>query len=637
MRAGPTRIELATFRVTGERSNQLSYGPSRLNPNKLLRQNQHHDKIILGMNNKDIARLLRSVAAAYEVKDDDRFRIAAYQRAAASIEHLSTEIKDLWDDQRLDEVPGVGKNLAEHLDELFRTGKVKHFTQLFKDLPPAMFAFLDVPGIGPKTAFKLSTTLGITNSKNAIARLKKAANEGKIAKIEGFGRQSEKAILESITKLSRPKQAARMLLPFASTLAGKIIGYMKETNAVERIDSLGSLRRQAATVGDLDFAVATKNPDDVISHFVKYPKIKKVIASGKNTVRVILETGQQLDLKTQSPAQYGSMLQHYTGSKQHNIHLREIAQKMGLSLSEYGIKDTKNSKLRTFQSEKDFYKALKMDWIPPELREDMGEIEAAQLGKLPKLVETENIKGDLHIHSDYPIEPSHDLGLSSMEEIIKKAITLGYEYIGFSEHNPSFSQHTPSKITSILKRKKEAIDKIKYSSKKSVLKSGINVLNGLEVDIRADGSLAIPNEAVSALDYIIASIHSRFDMSREKMTARILTGLDNPRVKILGHPTGRMLGQREGYEVDWDALFSFCLKKDIWLEVSSWPNRLDLPDVYVKEAVKKGVKIVINSDSHYAGDLDLMPYGVSVARRGWATKKDVINTLSFKNLNARMA
>ena len=577
------------------------------------------------MTNKEVARLLKEVSAALEVKGGNRFKIAAYDRVATAIEHATSEVKDLWDDNKLQEIPGIGVNLSAYLDELFRKGKVAHFERIFRNLPPAMFEFLEIPGIGSKTAYKLCRELKIKEAKTALPRLKEALKAGKIRLIEGFGEQSEKDILEGLESLK--KHSERMLLPFAWELAQKVIEYLARGKIGVRIKPLGSLRRMAATVGDIDLAVATTQPKKAIERFVSFPEVKEVVVSGGNTARIIHHNGRQIDLKTMNPQAYGALLQHFTGSKQHNIHLREIAQKKGLSLSEYGIK--KGGKIKKYAAEETFYQALGMAWIPPELREDTGEIEAAQKKELPQLVELKDIKGDLHVHSNFPIEPSHDEGADTFEVLLNKAQELGYEYLGLSEHNPSSSQHNSNQIIEILKRKKEEIDKLNYSR---VKKLSVYALNSLEIDIKPDGSLALPEKALKYLDFAIASIHSSFKMSRQEMTRRVLTSLAHPKIKILGHPTGRKIGEREGYELDWEKIFAFCLKNNKYLEINAWPNRLDLPDTLVREAVKIGVKMVINTDAHAVGQLDLMPYGVAVARRGWATKNDIINTMGYNEL-----
>lgn len=577
------------------------------------------------MDNASLARLLRAISAAYDIKEENIFKVVAYDRAAAAIERATSDIKDIWDEGELDTIPGVGKSIASHLDRLFKTGTVPHFIKVMQGLPPAMFEFLDIPGIGPKTAYKLCLGLGIKDAQNAIVKLREAAKKSKISRIEGFGRQSEKDIIEGIDRIDKKKK--RMILPYAWELAQKVIDYLVEGKVGEKTDPLGSLRRMTATVGDIDLAIATKKPARVIKRFLEFPGTVQKIVAGKNTARIIHRSGHQIDLKTMKPAAYGALLQHFTGSKQHNIHLREIAQKKGLSLSEYGIKRVK--KVYQFADEKDFYNALGMDWIPPELREDTGEIEASLGHSIPNLVEIKDLKGDLHLHSNFPIEESHDPGQNSMEEMIRVAEELGYEYLGFAEHNPSQSHHSAENVLSLLKRKKEKIDKLNCSRTNKLLK---RIFNGLEIDIKPDGNLAIPEKALSLLDYAIVSIHTEFEMPEKDMTRRVLRALDHPKIKIFGHPTGRKLNYREGYELDWETIFNFCKKKKIWLEINAWPDRLDLPDSLVCIAVKNGVKMIISSDAHAANQLDLVKWGISVARRGWAQKSDIINTLTYDRI-----
>ena len=587
--------------------------------------------------NADIAQMLRRVAAVYEIRED-RFRSLAYQRAADSIEHAAVEIKDLWDEGKLDTLPGIGKNLAQHLNTLFKTGRVPHFEKLFRTVPASVFIFLEIPGVGPKTAYRLTCELKIKEEKGALEKLKEAAQTGKVSQIPGFGEKSAKQILEGILALEKKSVIEkRMLLPYADIIAQEIINYLKKSPAVLEAYPLGSLRRQVATIGDIDIAVKTEKPKEVIHHFTNYPKIKKVLERGEKALcRVILENNRQIDLRTQAPQNFGAMLQYFTGSKHHNIALREFALKKGLSLSEHGIKKVKSQsarrriKVKSFATERDFYHYLGLGWIPPELREGSGEIEAAAKGRLPRLVEKKDIKGDLHLHSNFEIEPSHDLGENTMEEMVAWAIANGYEYLAFSEHNPSLSQHREKEIIELIKRKKEQIEQINYSIKKGHFKRAKNVnfyvMNSLEVDIRPDGSLALPEKALSLLDFLIVSIHTQFNLSQEKMTQRILRGLEHPKAKILGHPTGRLLNQREGYELNWEKLFSFCQKNNKMLEVNAYPNRLDLPDFLIREAVKRKIKLAINSDSHALEQMEFIKYGVATARRGWAQKEDIINT-----------
>jgi len=579
------------------------------------------------MTNLEIAKLFRAVAAAYQLKGEDKFRTIAYQNASVAIEHSTSELKDLWDEGKIDEIPGVGKKMIEHLDELFRTGKVKHFEDLIKGFPEAMFELMEIPGIGAKTAFKLTKELGITRAKNAVKKLEEAAKEGRISKIEGFGKESEAKILQSIEEVkSREK---RFLLPYAAKIAEDIVDWLKRNPQVIEAEPLGSLRRQVSTVGDIDIAVSSKNSRKVIEHFVRYPKKSKIIEKGNVTASIKLPSGVQVDLMVQPPDSFGSLLQHFTGSKQHNIKLRTYALKKGLSLSEYGIQ--KGGKLYKTETEEDFYKTLGMVWIPPELREDTGEIEAAVDNKIPDLVKLEDLKGDFHIHSNFWLETSHDPGVNSMEEYIKEAERLGYQYLAFSEHNPKISEKK-SKILDMLKRKKEKIDQLNYSRETNENIRVKKIFNSLEVDIRPNGELSLPEEGFELIDFAIASLHSSFKGSKKAQTARVLKSLKNPKVKIFGHPTARKINEREGVDLEWEEVFEFCLKYKKWLEINSWPERLDLPDVLVRDAVKRGVKLVICTDSHAVEHMNGIRYGVSVARRGWAEKKDIINTLPYDKI-----
>lgn len=578
------------------------------------------------MTNEEIAKLLRSVAAAYQVKGkgpQDKFRIIAYERAADVIDSLTTEIKDLWKEEKLDEIEGIGTAIDQYLNELFLTGKVKHFKELFSDLPEAMFELLDIPGLGAKRALKLTKTLGITKAHGAVEKLAEAAEKGRIREIEGFGEQSEKDIIEAIKEVK--ERIKRYLLSYALPIAEDVVSWMKKNPKVDQINLLGSLRRRAPTVGDIDIAVASSSPEEVIEHFLEYPKKLRKIEAGETTASILLPNGVQVDLMVQPPNGYGALLQHFTGSKQHNIALREYAITKGLSLSEHGIKH--DGKVKRYTNEEDFYKALGMDWILPELRENTGEIQASLSEKLPKLIELGDIKGDLHMHSNFLTDVSHDPGSDSMEEMIKEAEKLGYEYIAFSEHNPK-SEATEREVLEMLKQKKDRVEKINTTLKGSVK----HIFNSLEIDIQASGNLALPEKAFDLLDFVIVSLHSSFRLPIKEQTKRILKGLEHPKAKIFGHPTGRKLNERPGVQLEWDRIFDFCKKYNKWLEINSWPERLDLPDVLVRETVKRDIKLVINTDSHAANQLGGIYYGVTVARRGWATKEDVVNTLEYNDI-----
>jgi DNA polymerase (family 10) len=590
-------------------------------------------RIKKNMNNQEIADLLKAVAAAYEIKKENLFRIRAYDNAADSIEHATREAKDLWEEGRIESLSGVGKNIALHIDELFRTGSVKHFKLVFKNIHPSVFEFIQIPGIGPKTANKLANIMQIKEAKKAVNRLKRAAQQGKIRVIEGFGEDSELAILKGIEEFERREN--RILLPIATRISDEIINFFKKCDAVLEVDTLGSLRRRSATVGDIDISISTKNAAEVINHFKAYPGIKRLLVAGVNTARATLRSGQQVDVKTQTPDSYGALLQHFTGSKNHNIHLRELAQARGWSLSEHGIK-TKTKKEK-FKDEKSFYGKLGLEWIQPELREDVGEIEAAKNNKLPKLVNLKQIKGDLHLHTNYAWKSSHDAGVNSIQDLVDKAVSLGYDYIGIGDHNPSISAYSEKEITRHVERRTEIIEEHNYSLVNRSEKSTLKLLNTLEIDIRANGKLALGIAALKYLDYAVVSIHSSMRMSKDKMTDRILKGLSHPKAKILGHPTGRLLNTREGYEVDWQKLFKFMHNNHKFLEINAWPTRLDLPDTLVRRAVENNVKLVVNTDAHATDHMDLIRYGIDVARRGWATANDIINTESYKRIKELLA
>src|SRR3989344_1540037 len=580
------------------------------------------------MDNEQISKLLRNIATAYTIKNEKKFRfqIIAYQKASDTIKNLTSEIKEYYKEDRLDELSGIGTSIRGHLIELFQKVRVKQFEWALKDIPQSVFVLIDVPGFGPKRAYKLVNEFNLTNPKTAIEDLEKIAEQGKIASLSGFGEKSQSDIIRSISEFRLGKgKTTKMILPYALEIAEKIIEYLKTCRDVKKAEPVGSLRRKSPTVGDIDIAVASYNPESVISHFISYPHKERVMEKGDITASMLVSGGRQVDLMVQPPESFGSLLQHFTGSKSHNIALREFAIKKGLSLSEYGIKSGRYKKIRKYDTEERFYDALEADWIPPEIRENTGEIELAVSHKLPQLIELGDIKGDLHIHSSFPIEPSHDLGKNSIEEMLNKAKGLNYEYFGFSEHNPSISKHTNSQVYALISKRNAEIEQIKLKTK------SIRILKLLEVDILPSGKLAIDNKSLDVLDAVIVSVHSVFKMGKQDMTKRVISGLSHKKAKILAHPTGRMLNERPGYELDFHKIFEFCVKNDKALEINCWPTRLDLPDILIQQAIQNNVKLIINTDSHSTSDMNLMKYGVSMARRGWAKKSDMLNTLGYND------
>ena len=560
--------------------------------------------------NREVAELLSNVSAAYQVKGANLFQIRAYDSAADAIEHATSEVKDLWEAGQMDQIPGIGAHMANYLDEYFTTGKAKHFEALFKEIPEDMFEFLKVPGIGPKTAYKLAKS-GVVSIEDLEQRIKSSWLVKK-----GFGEKSLENILRGIEEFIR--KSDRILLPVAGEVAKRVIEYLKKHKDVIAADPLGSLRRRVTTVGDIDISVASKNPKSVVDHFVKFPELERVVEAGERTATIVLRNGIHIDLMVQPPERYGSLLQHFTGSKLHNIHIRKIAKEKSLSLSEYGIKkvDEKGGQfaqdsLFKCETEEEFYKKLGMDYIPPEIREDTGEIEAALEHKLPKLIEFADVKGDLQSHSIW--SDGHD----SIAEMANVAAALGREYIALTDHSyPSVNFD---------ERLKE-IEQFNYSQSK------IRVISGLEVNINADASLQVPDEVLAKHEVVLVSIHTSFRQDQEEMTARIIKALKNPYVDIFAHPTGRLLLEREGIEADWEQIFKVAANAGKFIEINAYPNRLDLPDALIREAKRFGVRFSIGTDSHQIAQLGLLEYGVSTARRGWLEKEDVINTLPYSRL-----
>lgn len=568
------------------------------------------------LSNLQVAEALRAIAAAYTLKKANLFQIRAYENAASAIEHSTSEIKDLWEEGNLGQIPGVGESIQAYLDELFRTGRVKHWEDVKKGIPPAVFELLDISGIGPKTALNLAK-VGVEDVEDLESKLK----SGFLYK-KGFSEKIGQKLLLSLEKTPKVGEE-RMLLPYAFLQAEKVTGYLKQSPEVLEANALGSLRRMAATVGDLDFAIASNQPEKVVEHIVKMPGISRVLDKGREKVSLINDFGLRLDFLISDPKAYGALLQHFTGSKAHNIHLRTVAEHKGLSLSEHGVKQVKDGEIIPCKTEEDVYGLLGMQTPPPEIREDIGEIEAAIKHKLPDLVELQDIKGDLHLHDNFPIEPSNDMGASSLKEIADQAEKLGYKYFGISDHSPSVAGHSKQDIINLIKKHSKLIEQFNYSRK------DLRVLNLLEVGIAPDGQLPVPEEGLQLLDFVIASIHSQHQMPKDEMTKRIIKALENPHVKVLGHPTGRLINKREPFEADWGEIFKFAAKNNIAMEINSYPDRLDLPDNLVRKAKDTGVRFVINTDSHIAFDMDNMRFGVAVARRGWLTKEDVVNSWEY--------
>ena len=513
---------------------------------------------------------------------------------------------------RLQEIDGIGKALEEKIHEILSTGTCRYYEELKRDFPRGLVEMLKIPGLGAKKIKVIYENLGITS----IEELEKAAKAHKLRNLPGMGVKTEQSILKGIQTLKG--HGERVLLAIALPVANRVVEILSSMNEVSHISIAGSLRRKKEMVKDIDILVATEKPDIVVKDFLKLPMISRVLAQGQTKVSVMLNMGIQMDLRLVKPQEFHSALQHFTGSKEHNTKLRSLALKMGYKLNEYGFFEKDGVEVFRPKSEEELYAKLSMPYIIPELREDRGEIEAALEDDLPEVVKLENIRGDLHVHSNFSD------GVSSIEAMAKKAKALGYEYIAITDHSKSL------KIARGLDegRLREQIEKIKEINARN---EGIRILTGIEVDILTDGSLDFDDDILKELDVVIASVHSGFKQDQKTLTSRIVNACHNPYVNIIAHPTGRLLGRRGPYDVDMDKVLEAAAKTGTVLEINASPDRLDLNDVYVKRAMEMGIKIAINTDAHSPEAFTDMIYGVWVARRGWLTADNIINTFPWRN------
>ena len=579
------------------------------------------------LSNKEVIRILKEALAAMEIKGYNFFRIRAYQNAISILDNLTVSIYDLWETKRLDEIPGIGEGLEANLNELFKTGKVVEFEKLREGLPDGMFGLLGIRGIGAKKSYKLAKAFKLNNREDSADKIRDLAKAGKIRTLEGFGEKSEKDILSSIEQEKQSKnKKERILYSKAEEVVERITSYMKSSGLVKNIEAAGSFRRKNATIGDLDFPISTDNPEQVIKYFMSYPEIKEVIVQGDKKASVSLTNDMQVDIRVCSPSSYGAMLQYFTGSKQHNILLRNYALGKKMSLSEYGIKDTSKD-IKEFKDEISFYKYLDLPYIPPEIRNGTNEIEFALKNNLPKLIEIEDIRGDVHVHT------TDSDGINTLEEMIEMGAKLGYDYIGITDHAPSIQSRGYGTVLKLISDKKKRISEMNRRLNKP------RILFGYEVNILADSSLGLPDEIMKDLDYCVASIHTSFNQDSETITNRLISAIENPYINIIGHPSGRIINQRDPTDPKWDRVFKAARDNNKILEINSQPDRLDLTDDLISSAIDWGVKLMINSDAHSLDQYLYMKYGIYNARRGWAEKKDIINTYPLndflKELNVR--
>ena len=562
------------------------------------------------MKNSDIAKILLEMADLLDLKQVP-WKPNALRRAARSIEGLGEPIEEVYEGggmKALLEIPGVGEGIAAKIEEFLKTGKVKEYAELIKKAPKGADELLHVQSLGPKKAMRLSRELKITSLKD----LERAAKQGKIRKLEGFGEKSEQDILRALAIHSQAKE--RKLLGLALPIAREFAQRLSRIQGVARAEPSGSARRMKETVGDIDILVMSKEAKRVMDFFTSMPEVQTVLAKGDTRSAVMLKDGLQADVRVLSEKSFGAALQYFTGSKEHNVALRQRAIKHGLKLSEYGL--FKGGKQVAGKTEEDVYKKLGLQYIPPELRENQGEIELSFKGKLPVLIEQKDIRGDLHMHSTWSD------GIHTIEAMARQALQRGYEYIAMTDHSKSERIANGMDEKHLLKYVKE-VEQVEK-------KVGIRIFKGAEVDVLADGSLDFSNKVLENLDIVLAAVHSGFKSTERQMTGRIISALNNKHVNILVHPTGRLIGQREPYEVNLENVFAAAKANGVALEVDSYPTRLDLKDRHVKQAITMGCKIAIDTDSHAVDHLRHMELGVGQARRGWAEKKDVINALSLK-------
>ena len=549
-----------------------------------------------------------------EIKGENHFRIRAYERASQNIEALPGNIEAFVNEGTLKNIDGIGKDLEQKIKEIVSTGRLKYLEELKKDMPEGLIEMLNVPGIGPKTAKLLYEKLDIQD----VVMLERMAAAGKIRDLPGMGEKTEENILAGIDLFKKSRE--RLDLKTATDVANGFISQLKKLKEVKHIDPAGSLRRMKESVRDLDILVSSKYPEKVIDTFTKLSDVKDIIAKGQTKSSVLTNDNIQVDMRVVDDESYGASLMYFTGSKEHNIKLRQLAIKKGLKLNEYGL--FRDEKRIAGKREEEMYKTLDLVYIEPELREDRGELEASADKKLPDLVKLRHIKGDLHAHSTWSD------GGSSIEEMVIKAIELGYEYIAITDHSQGL------KIAGGLGRhelglKRKEIEKLakKYND--------IKILFGTEVDIDSNGNLDYPDDILKEMDIVVAAIHAGFKQPKDILTKRIIKACQNPYVHIIAHPTGRLWGSRNEYDMNFEEVFKSAKDTNTALEINSFPQRLDLNDINTRMAKEAGVKIVINTDSHIAEHLDMMKFGVAVARRAWLEKKDVLNTATFGKLRLK--
>ncbi len=567
------------------------------------------------MFNSKIAKIFYQIAEFYAMQDD-KFRPRAYEKAARLISEMEEDLSDIYKKsgvKGLMEVEGIGKGMAEHIEEYIKTGKIGVFEKLKRGAPIDLLSFEAIEGVGPKMIKILYEKLGIRN----VQDLEKAARAKKIRTLPHFGEKTEENILRSI-ELSR-EHRGRFSLGYVSPLVSKIEKDLASSAGVKKVLACGSFRRRKETVGDIDFLAAADDSHAAMEYFISMPNVEKIIARGATKSSVRLDIGIDADLRVVPERSFGAAEQYFTGNKDHNVELRKIAIKKGWKLNEYGLFD-KNNKFLTGQTEEEIYKKLGLDWMPPEMRENRGEIELAQKHQLPKIVEYDEVLSDLQMHTTYSD------GTHTVREMAEEAERLGRKYIAITDHVGHLKIAGAMDIKTIEKQWRE-IEKVDHAM------NGIKIFKGCEVDINPDGTIALENKYLAKFDIVLGSIHSNFKMPKNEMTKRLIRAIENPHINIIAHPTGRIIFRRSGYEFDFDAICQAAAKNKTILEINAYPSRLDLNDLNIKRAIGCGVKLSLGTDAHSKNQLHYLELGIAQARRGWAKKKDVVNCLEAEELS----
>jgi DNA polymerase (family 10) len=567
------------------------------------------------VDNKAIANVLYETADLLEIDAQDSFRIRSYRNAAQAIENLTEQIKDIiGEPKKVLAIPGIGKGMLVNLQELFKDGGLSVQADLLKKYHPSMLQLLKIQGLGPKTIALIWSAYQVCD----VDGVEKLAREGKIRELPRMGEKHEQKLLKAIEDYRRI--SGRFLIDAAEAEANKLTEYLAKSPGIDRITPAGSLRRGRETVGDLDILVTGSaccsdvERANAVEYVAKYPPLMDVIARGDNKISFRLRSDMQVDVRLLPPESFGAAMQYFTGSKAHNVALRQRALKMGYTLNEYSLADLKTEKPVAGKTEEEIYARLKLDYIPPELRENLGEIDAAEKHTLPVLITLDDLQGDVHMHT---VETD---GKNTIEEMAEAAKARGYKYMAITDHskNLAFANGLDDKrALAHIQRIREANDKV----------DGITIFAGIEVDILADGDLDLSDDVLAQMDVVIASVHSVFNQEPAKMTERLLKAIENPNTAIIGHPTGRLQLRRDAYHFDMDAVLTAAAKHKVAMELNSYPDRLDLNDVHLRQAKQRGVKIVINTDSHHTSHLDKIRYGVLQARRAWLTRDDALNTM----------